>query len=57
MSAVLRVLPIVLAVAATVMVSTATPRFYSDNPLAREPESRDRSGVPDNESGVMFELP
>ncbi|HEX8030536.1 MAG TPA: hypothetical protein VF491_18810 [Vicinamibacterales bacterium] len=56
MAALLRLVPILLALAATVMVSTATPRFYSDDPIAREPESRDAAGAQENEIGLMFEL-
>ncbi len=37
-------------------VSTQTPRFYSDDPIAREPASRDASGVQPWDIGLMYEL-
>ncbi len=37
-------------------VSTQTPRFYSDDPIAREPDSRDASGVQPWDIGLMYEL-
>jgi hypothetical protein len=36
--------------------STQAPRFYSDDPIAREPESRDASGVKPWDIGLMYEL-
>src|SRR5262249_26296092 len=33
-----------------------TPRFYIDDPIAREPESRDASGAQPVRIGLMFEL-
>ena len=36
--------------------STQSPRFYSDDPIAREPSSRDASGVQPWDIGLMYEL-
>ena len=36
--------------------STQSPRFYSDDPIAREPDSRDASGVQPWDIGLMYEL-
>jgi hypothetical protein len=37
-------------------VSTQTPRFYRDDPISREPESRDASGAQPTDLGLFFEL-
>jgi hypothetical protein len=37
-------------------VSSQTPRFYSDDPIAREPASRDASCVQPWDIGLMYEL-
>ena len=37
-------------------VSTNGPRFYIDDPIAREPESQDASGAQPVDIGLMFEL-
>ena len=37
-------------------VSTETPRFYSDDPIAREPPGRDASGVQPWDIGLLYEL-
>jgi hypothetical protein len=36
--------------------STQSPRFYSDDPIAWEPDSRDASGVQPWDIGLMYEL-
>jgi hypothetical protein len=36
--------------------SAALPRFFSDDPLAREPESRDASGAKPEEVGLLYDL-
>ena len=36
--------------------STQTPRFYSDDPIAKEPDSRDASAVKPWDIGLMYEL-
>ena len=36
--------------------STQSPRFYSDDPIAKEPDSRDASGVQPWDIGLMYEL-
>ena len=45
-----------VGVLASVPVSTQAPRFYSDDPIAREPESRDASGAQPWDIGLMYEL-
>jgi hypothetical protein len=49
-----------LAIAASLLVlgelSAATKRFYPDDPITREPESRDASGAQPVDIGLMFEL-
>src|SRR5687767_14452281 len=37
-------------------VSTQSPRFYSDDPIAVEPNSRDASGVEPWDIGLTYEL-
>ena len=37
-------------------VTTQTPRFYSDDPIAVEPSSRDASGVEPWDIGLTYEL-
>jgi hypothetical protein len=37
-------------------VSTQSPRFYSDDPIAKEPDSRDASAVQPWDIGLMYEL-
>jgi len=37
-------------------VFTAGPKFYSDDPLQREPESRDASGAKSWDIGLMYEI-
>jgi hypothetical protein len=39
-----------------VQVSTQTPRFYSDDPIAKEPADRDASAVQPWDIGLMYEL-
>src|SRR5207237_9667884 len=43
-----------LLMAAT--VSTERPRFYQDDPIAREPETQDASGAQPADIGLMYEL-
>src|SRR5688500_15906242 len=40
----------------TPAVSTRAPRFYDDDPIAREPESRDASKAQPYEIPTMFEM-
>jgi hypothetical protein len=40
----------------TVAVSTQTPRFYPDDPIAREPESQNASGAKPYEIQSMYEM-
>ena len=37
-------------------VFSAGPKFYPDDPLQREPESRDASGAKEWDIGLMYEL-
>src|ERR1044071_4822786 len=37
-------------------VSTISPHFYRDDPIAREPESQDASGAAPSEIGQMYEM-
>jgi hypothetical protein len=46
----------IAALAAFVSVSAAGPKFYPDDPIAREPESQDASGAQPTEIGLMFEI-
>jgi hypothetical protein len=51
--------PILLATAVAVLASTAStqsPRFYPDDPIAREPESQDASGAQANEIATIYEV-
>src|SRR6266850_4050166 len=45
-----------LGIATLVGVAANGPRFYSDDPIAREPESQDASGAQPEDIGLMFEL-
>ena len=44
---------LVLAIAP---VFTAGPKFYPDDPLQREPESRDASGAKSSDIGLIYEI-
>jgi hypothetical protein len=48
--------PVLIAALALQPAFTTGPRFYSDDPIAREPESRDASGVKPWDIGLMYEL-
>jgi len=45
----------VLAIAAVAVATTAGPRFYNDDPIAREPESRSAAGAKPLEIALFFE--
>jgi len=47
---------LIAAAVFTGAVSTATIKFYDDDPLAREPETQDASGVKDREIDLIFDL-
>ena len=56
-----RLIGIALAVATAIVISevstaTRTPRFFSDDPLGREPESQDASRAESSEIGDMYEM-
>ena len=46
---------VVIAVLATLRASTAGPRFYDDDPIARDPESGDASGAVQSEIPLFYE--
>ena len=48
--------PVLLGALALQPVFTTGPRFYADDPLEREPESRDASGVKPWNIGLVYEL-
>jgi hypothetical protein len=56
--AVARVALALLGVAAAALVSAiaAGPRFYTDDPITREPDSQDASGAQRERIGLMYEL-
>ena len=45
-----------LSLAVVASVSTAGRRFYTDDPISREPESRDASGAGVEDIGLFYEL-
>jgi hypothetical protein len=49
-------LAIMLTVFALTSGSANGPRFYPDDPIAREPDSQDASGAQEVDIGLMFEL-
>jgi hypothetical protein len=49
-------LGVAAALLALVPASTDSPRYYDDDPIAREPESQDASGAQPAEIGLLFEL-
>lgn len=46
----------VVLMAATVAVSTQTRKFYDDDPIRREPETQDASGVQERAIDLIFDL-
>ena len=46
----------ILAAMAIAPAFTAGPKFYPDDPIQREPESRDASGVEPWDIGLMYEI-
>ena len=46
---------IATAIAVTVALTAAGPRFYDDDPIAREPESRSAAGAKPLDIGLFFE--
>jgi hypothetical protein len=48
-------LSFVLAVATVAVATTAGPRFYNDDPIAREPESRSAAGAKPLDIALFFE--
>jgi hypothetical protein len=47
---------VILALATGLVGSAAGPRFYADDPLAREPESRDASNAAPIDIGLLYEI-
>jgi len=50
------VLTAALAAACSLTVATAGPKFRSDDPLAREPDSQDAAAVQESEIGLVYNL-
>jgi hypothetical protein len=48
--------PVVLVLVAAAPASMTPPRFYSDDPIAREPEPRDASGAAPWKIGLLYDL-
>jgi hypothetical protein len=50
--------PLALALAASTAVfgRASVPRFFPDDPLAREPESQDASGAQESDVGLVYDL-
>jgi hypothetical protein len=49
-------LAVVASLSAVFWGSAAGPRFYSDDPITREPESQDASGAQPTEIGLLYEI-
>src|SRR5689334_23695327 len=47
---------VLVVLTAASLVRTAPPRFYKDDPIAREPETQDASGAQPWDIGLMYEL-
>jgi len=47
---------LLVALAAVLAGQPATPRFFADDPLAREPESRDASGARAADVGLFYDV-
>jgi hypothetical protein len=45
-----------LVVCAVALAPAAAPRFFADDPLTREPESRDASAAQPNDVGLLYDL-
>src|SRR6187200_624583 len=45
-----------LAAGAVALAAADGPRFYSDDPLLREPESRDASRAQEEDIGLLYDL-
>ena len=48
--------PLALTLGLVMLVAAAPPRFYPDDPLAREPESCDASGDAPINVGLMYDI-
>ena len=46
----------VAVIAGAIGASSATPKFYNDDPLQREPETQDASGVQGRDINLVFDL-
>jgi hypothetical protein len=55
MTTILR-LALLVALPAGIAASAGGPRFFGDDPLSREPESRDASGAKPADVGLLYEL-
>src|SRR5262249_48586733 len=45
-----------MAIGFVALTAASTPRFYSDDPIAREPESRDASTAAPHEVGLLYDM-
>jgi hypothetical protein len=52
----LLVLPTAIGLLAVGTVGTQSPHFYGDDPIAREPDPQDASGVEPRDIGLLYEL-
>ena len=48
--------PLALSLGLVALAGAQAPRFYPDDPLAREPESRDASGATPVDIGLMYDM-
>ena len=48
--------PLVLTLGVLALTTASGPRFYGDDPLAREPESRDAAAAAPEDIGLMYDL-
>jgi hypothetical protein len=48
--------PLAATLALSVLIAAPPPTFYPDDPLAREPESRDASGAAPGDVGLMYDI-
>ena len=49
-------LAIIFAVSAVTFSTASSPRFFADDPIAREPESQDASGAKPSDVGLIYDL-
>src|SRR4051812_16274621 len=47
---------VISAGCAAILAAAPLPRFFADDPLAREPESQDASGAQSEKIGLMYDI-